>query len=346
MKINYIYNKDCKDGLKDLPDNSIDCCVTSPPYYGLRDYGKEEQIGLEDTPEDYIERLVGVFMEVYRVLKPTGTLWLNIGDSYWGGKGKSGSSSGEYQEQRFKDKNTITPSCCNFGGKGYTRPTDKKHEYIKPKDLIGIPWMLAFALRRAGWYLRQDIIWHKPNAMPESVKDRCGKSHEYIFLLTKSASYYFDKEAIQIPAKTKENRPSGIVRNREYNYNSKPNLNPAAYRIGGNKRTEVETDDPIYRKNTDRSFTPSDKVNKRDVWSVPTKPTKENHFAVFPDTLIVDCIKAGCPEGGLVLDPFMGSGTTAIVARKLYRNYIGFELNPDYVKISSEKINNELGIFK
>jgi DNA modification methylase len=295
MDINIIYNNDCKNGLKNLPDNSIDCCVTSPPYYGLRDYGANEQIGLEDTPEEYIDRLVGVFMEVYRVLKPTGTLWINIGDSYW-------------------------------SGKGYTRPTDKKHEFIKPKDLIGIPWILAFALRREGWYLRQDIIWHKPNAMPESVKDRCGKSHEYIFLLSKSANYYFDKEAIQIPAK--------------------PNMNPAAYRIGGNKRTEVDTTDPIYRRNTDRTFTPTEKVNKRDVWSVPTKPNKENHFAVFPDTLIVDCIKAGCPEGGVVLDPFMGSGTTAIVARKLYRNYIGFELNPEYVAISNDKINRELGVFR
>jgi DNA modification methylase len=247
MELNVIYNIDCLQGLKNLPDNSVDCCVTSPPYYGLRDYGTatweggnpdckhlvkcdgyaagikqktnrgsqrtakevcptcgavriDNQIGLEETPEAYIEKLVEVFIEVYRILKPTGTLWLNIGDSYWGGKGYSGSSAGIYQYERRKEGKTITPECSNFGGKGTIRPTDRKHEYIKAKDLIGIPWMLAFELRRAGFYLRQDIIWHKPNPMPESVKDRCTKSHEYIFLLTKSANYYFDHEAILEPA--------------------------------------------------------------------------------------------------------------------------------------------------
>ena len=292
MELNIIHNTDCLEGLKNIPDNSINCCVTSPPYYGLRDYGVKNQIGLEKTPEEYVAVMTDLFMEVYRVLTPDGTLWLNIGDSYWGGKGYGGSSAGIYQYERRKAGKSITNACSNFGGKGTIRPTDRKHEYIKAKDLIGIPWMLALSLRNAGWYLRQDIIWHKPNPMPESVKDRCTKSHEYIFLLTKSASYYFDSEAILEPT--------------------------ASYGVR----------------------------NKRDVWSVCTKSEKESHFAVFPDTLIVDCIKAGCPEDGIVLDPFMGSGTTAVVARKLNRNYIGFELNPKYVKIAEKKIYRELGMFK
>ena len=367
MDINLIHNIDCSEGLKNIPDNSIDCCITSPPYYGLRDYGTatwlggnpdckhivkcdgyaagikqktnlgsirtakdvcptcgavriDSQIGLEETPEAYIERLVGVFMEVYRVLKPTGTLWLNIGDSYWGGKGYSGSSAGIYQYERRKEGKTITPECSNIGGKGTIRPTDRRHEYIKAKDLIGIPWMLAFELRRAGFYLRQDIIWHKPNPMPESVTDRCTKSHEHIFLLSKSRRYFFDHLAIQTETvgtmhdkttrMSKKTFPTGLING-------------------------IRKSDGYYPN-----------ANKRDVWSVCTTPEKEAHFACFPQKLIVDCIKAGCPEDGIVLDPFMGSGTTAVVARKLNRNYIGFELNPKYVKIAEKKIYRELGMFK
>ena len=321
MEINIIYNINCLDGLKTLPNNSIDCCVTSPPYYGLRDYGVIGQIGLEETPEVYIEKLVEIFMEVYRVLKPTGTLWLNIGDSYWGGKGYSGSSAGIYQYERRKEGKTITRECSNFGGKGTISPTNKKHEYIKAKDLIGIPWMLAFALRNAGWYLRQDIVWNKVNPMPESVKDRCTKSHEYIFLLTKSAKYYFDNKAILEPA-AYEGRIDTI-------YKGGPkDMNCTAHERWANRIG----DQPAR--------------NKRDVWSVCTSAGKEIHFAVFPERLIVDCIKAGCPEHGIILDPFMGSGTTAVVARKLCRNYIGFELNPMYVKIAERKIYNKLGLFK
>ncbi|MDR1454941.1 MAG: site-specific DNA-methyltransferase [Tannerella sp.] len=313
IQLNTIHNTDCLSGLKLLPDNSVNCGVTSIPYYGLRDYGTatwvggnpncahsdrnetniDSQIGLEETPEAYVFRIVEVFMEVHRVLKSTGTLWLNIGDSYWGGKGYGGSSAGIYQYERRKANKSITRECSNFGGPGTIRPTDRKHEYIKPKDLIGIPWTIALALRNAGWYLRQDIIWHKPNPMPESVKDRCTKSHEYIFLLTKSRKYYFDFKAI---------------------------LEPTA----DGKSTR----------------------HKRDVWTVCTKAEKENHFAVFPEALIVDCIKAGCPENGIVLDPFMGSGTTAVVARKLNRNYIGFELNPEYIEIANRRLNRELGMFK
>lgn len=191
----------CLNTLKTLPSESIHCCITSPPYYGLRDYGGEvEQIGLEETPEQFIENLVKVFQEVKRVLHPSGTLWLNIGDSYWGGKGASGQGSPEYQNAR---KNTFNKGHHQIGGSKKTRPTDGKHHEIKPKDLIGIPWMLAFALRADGWYLRQDIIWAKPNCMPESVKDRCTKNHEYIFLFSKSKKYFFDHEAIRTPTANK-----------------------------------------------------------------------------------------------------------------------------------------------
>lgn len=296
MEINKIYDIDCLEGLKSMPDESVNCCVTSPPYFNLRDYGCDGQIGLENTPEEYIRKLVGVFREVRRVLKEDGTLWINIGDSY----------------------------------------IVKKYPEYKNKDLLGIPWMLAFALRADGWYLRQDIIWHKPNAMPENVKDRCTKSHEYVFLFTKSSRYYFDNKAIQQQAKTKENRPPGIVRNRKYNYQSKMNLYPESYLIKESKHHDLEKQD--------ETFIPREKVNKRSVWTIPTKPTKNIHVAAFPEALIIDCIKAGCPEYGLVLDPFMGSGTTAIVARKLERNYIGFELNPEYVKLATERLINKIGV--
>lgn len=303
-------------GLKGLPADSVDCCVTSPPYFGLRDYGIDGQIGLDKMPEDYIARLVCVFNEVYRVLKPEGTLWLNVGDSYAGSnKGWADSRKGHGMQPAASYASTH---------KAY------KGGDCKPKDLIGIPWMLAFALRGEGWYLRQDIIWHKPNAMPESVTDRCAKSHEYIFLLTKSRCYYFDADAIKQPAKCRENRPAGVVRNREYGYRSKSNLNPAAYMVS---ETPIFCERPLFADKIEPQM-----VNKRSVWSVATKPSKVNHFAAFPDTLIIDCIKAGCPAGGVVLDPFMGSGTTAVAARDLGRNYVGFELNSDYIAICNDRL--------
>lgn len=310
MEQNIIHNIDCLVGLKSLPDNCVDCCITSPPYYGLRDYGVAGQIGLEDTPDDYVQRLVKVFAEVNRVLKPTGTLWLNIGDSYAGsGKGFGGKQS--------------------YLCEGKNRNKAKTWDGIKAKDLIGIPWLLAFELRRFGWYLRQDIIWYKPNAMPESVTDRCTKSHEYIFLFSKSAKYYFDNEVIFEPVAT-----STIER-------SKSKKLP---RYGGDKYTA--TPNKFYLTKSGNMYEPRPSRNKRSVWVVSTKPFKDAHFATFPDTLIADCIKAGSPEKGLVLDPFMGSGTTAVVARKLDRNYIGFELNPEYVEISNRRIKKELGFFQ
>lgn len=393
MEIDVVYNEDCLEGLKKLPDNSVDCCVTSPPYYALRDYGTghweggsveckhesatrksrfdysmekskkrstsrgtdvtlhekvcpdcgavyvDNQIGLEETPQAYIDRLTEVFMEVYRVLKPEGTLWVNIGDSYvtkpksnYDGKGKG-----------LNDKSYGTGDTTL----GYKEQADRYKimlDTYKNKDLIGIPWMLAFNLRSKGWYLRQDIIWHKPNPMPESVTDRCVKSHEYVFLFSKSRKYYFDYEQIQEKATTNENRPHGIVRNRLFDYNSKQNNYPEAYL---HRRTQNQG----YAKagghrDCSGGFSPNSVVrNKRDVWSVPTKPDTVAHFATYPEELIRPCILAGCPMGGVVLDPFMGSGTTARCARRWNRHFIGFELNPDYIKIINKKINVETDMF-
>ena len=291
MEIDKIYQGDSLGVLKTLEENTIDCCVTSPPYYALRDYGVDGQIGLEETPEKYIERLTEVFKEVHRVLKPNGTMWLNIGDSYAGNC--SVTSTGR----------------CGMG-KPRERIDHRVFDGIKPKDLIGIPWMLAFSLRNAGWYLRQDIIWHKPNPMPESVTDRCTKSHEYIFLMSKSQKYYFDYEAIQEEAVTQADR-----------------------RIG--KRV---TDDGKRKGGADEAYVVR---NKRDVWSINVMPNKEAHFATYPPKLVSTCILAGCPEGGIVLDPFMGSGTTGIVANKLGRHYVGIELNPQYVEMAKRRIGLE-----
>ena len=331
---NTIINGNSLEVLKSLPDNSIDCCVTSPPYYALRDYGCDGQIGLEETPEKYIERLCDVFSEVRRVLTPQGTLWLNIGDSY------NGNKVGNTEVV----KNKKVSESNDFHKKLWSG--------AKPKDLIGIPWMLAFALRSQGWYLRQDIIWQKPNPMPESVTDRCTKSHEYIFLLSKSQKYYFDYEAIQEPCADQSrtnyacgNRTNGINKDRndndfgERSKNWKPRTKNCQY--DGQKpnsfhlsRENGEPDKEYYVR------------NKRDVWSVNVKPCSEAHFATYPFELIKPCILAGCPEDGIVLDPFMGSGTTAIVARSLNRNYLGVELNPEYIKIAHKRLEKHLGMFQ
>lgn len=306
-----IIQGDCLQGLKNLPNNSIDCCVTSPPYFGLRDYGNENQIGLEETPEEFVSKLVDVFSEVKRVLKPEGTLWLNLGDSYNG-------SGGQGTNPNIMSKEAAE---CR-GGKAI------KINSIKPKDLIGIPWMVAFALRANGWYLRQDIIWHKPNPMPESVNDRCTKSHEYIFLLSKSQRYFYDADAIKYPVleESISRVKTGWAGNEKRGYaNGKQNNLSKFY--GSQKAIEMTM------------------ANKRSVWSVNTKSYTEAHFATFPQELIVDCIKAGCPKGGIVLDPFMGAGTTGLVAKKLERNYVGFELNPDYIKIAEKRIFTEIGFF-
>jgi DNA modification methylase len=333
MEINKIYNLGCLEGLKMMADNSVDCCVTSPPYFGLRDYGTDEQIGLEETPELFVAALVDVFTEVKRVLKNEGTLWLNLGDSY-------SSQGGGQVEQTVRNSNDYV-NAGQSKGKSRKAPTG-----LKPKDLIGIPWMVAFALRSSGWYLRQDIIWHKPNPMPESVTDRCTKSHEYIFLLSKSSKYYYDHESIK--TEIQDSSVKRLLQNIE-------NQNGSS-RVPGKKNGNmkaVANGQPCYQYNdghsgylnSDGTLRGNGMANKKSVWTVTTKPFSEAHFATFPQDLIVDCIKAGCPEGGTVLDPFMGAGTTALVAKKLDRNYIGFELNQDYIKIAEKRLYSEIGMF-
>jgi len=297
MQVNTIIQGDVREVLKTLPDKSIHCCVTSPPYYGLRDYGVEGQVGLEETPEEYVENMVEIFRRVRRVLRDDGTLWLNLGDSYNG----SGGSGGDFNKGGLKE--------------GQPKYPGRKIAGLKPKDLIGIPWRVAFALQADGWWLRQDIIWHKPNPMPESVTDRCTKAHEYIFLLSKSQHYYYDHEAISEPYASKAEKPRNKAKER-YNDSYK----------GGRWSEGV------------RDYYSAGKRNKRSVWTVATKPFKEAHFAVFPPALIEPCILAGCPAGGVVLDPFMGSGTTALVAFEHERNYLGIELNPEYIKLANRRL--------
>lgn len=346
MDKNVILLGNCLEVLKTLPDESINCCVTSPPYYALRDYGtgtwiggdpncehmyfhgsadgvgthklftdmkqtsgvghlmrsvctkcgairEDSQIGIEDTPEMYIKNLVDVFHEVKRLLTKNGTCWINIGDSYAHTTSKVVPQSIENTSDRQPSYGTRVPDGC------------------KTKDLIGIPWMLAFALRDDGWYLRQDIIWHKPNPMPESVKDRCTKAHEYIFLLSKSQNYYFDQNAIKEPSVS----------------SNEPRLFGSFMQVG-TCRGDVGN---VYRGSEFR--------NKRSVWSVCPSHYNEAHFATYPEELIQPCIMAGCPKDGLVLDPFMGSGTTGVVAKRNHRNYIGVELNPEYKKIAEHRIS-------
>ena len=262
---------DCREVLKTLPSKSVDCCVTSPPYFGLRDYGEDNQIGLENTPDKYANTLVAVFKEVKRVLKDNGTLWLNLGDSYSGNNSRA----------------------SNNGRAGYGKKREgvfNKTKNIPPKNLIGIPWRVAFALQNDGWILRQDIIWHKPNPLPESVKDRCTKAHEYIFLLSKSEKYYYNSHAI--------------------------------------KEQSVDC-----------------LSNKRSVWTVPVKAFNQAHFATYPPDLIEPCILAGCPNSGVVLDPFGGAGTTGLVADRLGRDALLIELNKDYAKIADDRLHNDSPLF-
>ncbi len=303
MKLNRILQGNVLDRLKDLPDRSIQCVVTSPPYWGLRDYGSDGQLGLEETPEEFVENLVKVFREVKKVLKDDGTVWLNLGDSY-NGSGKAGNKNSEY----YKKHTEFGKPAKNKDKIGI--PTNVKG--LKPKDLVGIPWRVAFALQQDGWYLRQDIIWHKPVPMPESVQDRCTKSHEYIFLLTKSAKYFYDADAIgeQTITQDNSNRDRDITR---------LNNTPGRTRMGGLKTNNYE------------------KRNKRSVWTINTQPYKEAHFAVFPEKLPEMCIKAGTKKGDTVLDPFFGSGTTGWVAQRLGRKWIGIELNEEYIKIAEKR---------
>lgn len=328
---------DAIEGLGRLADESVDTCITSPPYFNLRDYGCEGQIGLEQTPEEYIDKLVAIFREVRRVLKADGTLWVNIADSYAG----SGKEAAQYPDNAKKYKQGT-----NKGMLGCSCTIKRTIEGIKPKDLIGIPWMLAFALRADGWYLRQDIIWHKPNPMPESVKDRCTKSHEYIFLLSKSKKYYFHSEAIAEPIANQSIKryAQNIAAQQGSQTPSKNNgaMKAALPRYGGKKYTEHP--EQFYRTKSGKIYDPSLKRNKRDVWTVATKPFKGAHFATFPDTLITPCILAGCPQGGTVLDPFCGTGTTLMVAKANGRHSIGIEINQAYRELIRDRVGPEADI--
>lgn len=349
-----IYHGDALAVLSQMPESSIQCCVTSPPYWGLRDYGTAEQIGLERTPEEYITKMVQVFSEVKRVLRDDGTLWLNIGDCYATGAGAVGehpgggeqgarwkgevsrhrdekrrpskNGRGESQVMQNHGKGRGTPSRADgSGGHVYvgpmTQPNRMPIKGLKPKDLVGIPWRLAFALQADGWYLRSDIIWSKPNPMPESVTDRPTKAHEYIFLMSKSERYHYDAEAVAEESVGTEYDRSMRPRDR---LTGTPHLAARKYiKAGATLGSGTE------------------KRNRRSVWMVPTQSFSEAHFATFPEDLILPCILAGCPTGGTVLDPFLGSGTTAVVAEMNGCKAVGIELNEDYIKIAMRRIGQK-----
>ncbi len=302
--------------LSDIPDGSVQCCVTSPPYWRLRDYGSEGQLGLESTPEAYVENMVAVFREVRRVLADDGVLWLNLGDSYamtTKGAGGAGIQHGNRGSVELDRKWQI--------------PTG-----LKPKDLVGIPWRVAFALQADGWWLRQDIIWHKPNPMPESVTDRCTKAHEYVFMLTKSSRYYFDHEAIREVGAMKAGDSAG----------SKQRDTRETHGLGGGNDGLNKAKQKLADELAEKGYNTR---NRRSVWTIATKPFKGAHFAVMPEALCEPPILASSREGDLVLDPFTGSGTVAVVALRHGRNFIGIELNPDYAEIARQRITNDNPMF-
>jgi len=308
---------DCIASMRGLPDQSVHTCVTSPPYFGLRDYGVEGQIGLEATPDAFVARLVEVFREVRRVLRDDGTLWLNLGDSYAAARGVThqpaetlaGGKSGKAADGANVNRDRHD---------GYNPTRNAPAIGLKHKDLIGIPWRVAFALQADGWYLRQDIIWHKPNPMPESVRDRCTKAHEYLFLLSKLDRYYFDAEAI---------KEQSIHAGRVVKATGADSKNANAG-FGSDTKGGFTTNDTLVGETR----------NRRSVWTVTTKPYAGAHFATFPPDLIEPCILAGCPAGGTVLDPFGGSGTTAGVAVKHGRKAILCELNPEYAALVPDRV--------
>lgn len=298
---------DCREKLKELPDESVHCCVTSPPYFGLRDYGHADQIGLEPTPDEFVAAMVDVFREVRRVLRSDGTLWLNLGDSYatQGGRGEA-----RMEELGRPTLGAKTVAAARGAASGTKMPVG-----LKPKDLIGIPWRVAFALQADGWWLRSSIIWHKPNPMPESVTDRPTSAHENLFLLAKSDRYFYDASAVRETSVTNDPR--------------RPYTSEGAKQMDG--RSEWRSGE----RRDGEDFTTR---NLRNVWTVATQPFSEAHFATFPPDLIEPCVKAGCPAGGTVLDPFGGAGTTGVVANLLKRDCILIELNPEYAKMARRRI--------
>ena len=334
VELNKIYCGDALKTLQALPSESVNCIVTSPPYYGLRNYDNDGQIGLEPTPETYIKRLIDVFIECKRVLKKDGTMWIVIGDSYAG----SGRGIGDINKKGIQQKASFVGEFCKpYKLSGY-----------KNKDLMGIPWALAFALRSGGWYLRQDIIWHKPNPMPESIRDRCTKAHEYIFLLTKSARYYFNHDAMLEPAKYDGRKKMTHEGSVKY-LNNASGISTQNVSKGGRERWPNKLRGYVSKEGTIGSAEQHHGANiatlparnRRSVWTVPTRGFKGAHFATFPPDLIRTCIEAGCPPNGIVLDPFMGAGTTAVVAQELGMNYVGIELNSDYIRLAQVRLGGK-----
>lgn len=354
MELNKIYNMDCSEGLKLIDNNTVDCCVTSPPYYGLRDYGLpktrwseveysplpgmnliqipewEGCLGLEPTIEMFVGHIVLIFREIYRTLKKAGTCWVNFGDSY---VGTSGDRKNPVQNELFNLQQSHNPDDDR-----HNRNKSLKNSGLKEKDLMGIPWRVAFALQSDGWYLRMDNIWDKLNCMPESAKDRPTKSHEYIFLLSKSKNYYYDQEVIKELCVNGDPNPPrgsvGVLGNPQKGRREKGNAK--TFRGGGvyTKGQSFDNSADINRESHGNQPNVLGLRNKRSVWHVATDKLGEAHFATFPPKLIEPCILAGCPVNGVVLDPFMGSGTTAMVTEQNNRNFVGFELNPKYIEIA------------
>lgn len=333
-----ILQGDCRAVLPTLARGSVQCCVTSPPYFGLRDYGHADQIGLEPSPAEYVAAMVEVFRGVRDVLADDGTLWLNIGDSYAGSGrgGYPGGKSGLQGTTEGQDNSRAAREARNVSASQRLNcPTNAGARNVggdaKPKDLIGIPWMLAFALREDGWYLRQDIIWHKPNPMPESVQDRCTKAHEYVFLFSKSERYHFDSEAMREPSVD----PVGSASRYKSAFGGAKNeAMTSAAADGAGSRTH-----PIGMREFDGTR------NRRSVWTIATKPYSGAHFATMAPELAKTCILAGCPEGGLVLDPFGGAGTTGLVADRLHRNALLIELNSEYADLARRRIASDAPLF-
>lgn len=301
------------DMLKDIPDGSVHCCVTSPPYWGLRDYGMAEQIGLEVSPNEYLAGLISVFEQVWRVLRDDGSLWLNLGDSYVGYHGNKNALAGCAPSDKPGYRENMRSSTVGLNG-------------LKAKDLVGIPWRMAFALQEKGWFLRSDIIWHKPNATPESVKDRPTRGHEYIFLLTKSEKYFYDYQSI---------RETAISNDKRIVSSTQPRSMKGLPSKQANKLSKTY---PV--KQGSIGSAPDGKRNRRTVWTVATRPYHDAHFATFPTDLIRPCILAGCPVNGVVLDPFFGSGTVGQVCIEERRKFIGIELNPEYADMAEKRLDN------
>lgn len=343
---------DCRAKLAELPAESVHCVVTSPPYFGLRDYKVDGQIGLEATPDAYMAELVAVFREVRRVLRDDGTVWLNLGDSYAGYHG---------------NKNNAVPTSAVNGWTNGTnenlRTSTANRNGLKPKDLIGVPWAVAFALRADGWYLRQDIIWAKPNPMPESVQDRCTKSHEYVFLLSKRERYWYDAEAIAESASGTSERPQqrralqlaeragltaehiSAIRACGATDTGKAQVTQDGFGRNAARVLALATEAKAALGGYYREFLLAAERNRRSVWTITTQPFGESHFATMPPALAELCIKAGCPTGGTVLDPFGGAGTTGMVAARLLRDAILIELNPDYADMAKRRIYDDFGLF-